>query len=126
MEMVSNTYLKGKLKERGIEIEYGRTFAGNPIRFFVYKGQKIYFDTECNNGGTVFCWKKREVEHLLFALDHVEKNGHHIYGAFPFDHVSSELDFYHEFDWGYEEYMIASNFSLKWGLEGDKLCRYYC
>lgn len=123
--MVSNTYLKGKLKERGIEIEYGRTYADNPIRFFVYKGQKIYFDMELPNGATVFAWEKKEVEHLLFALDYVEKNGHHIYAAFPSDYDSSELDFGHEFDWGYEDYMIHSNFSLEWGLEGDKLCRYY-
>ena len=44
--MVNSNYLKSELKKRGIEVQTEANAAGNNVRFFVHKGQKIMFDTE--------------------------------------------------------------------------------
>ncbi len=108
------SYLIDELLSRDIKIEYGKNYAQNFVRFFVYKGQKIYFDSERSNGGTFFEWNKSTIKNLLFILDHVESFGQSVYYK-----IEGELCF--SFDWGYKEYLLPSQFSGSFGFQDGKL-----
>lgn len=114
--MINSNYLKSQLNKRGIEVRTEKTFAGNDIRFFVHKGQKIYFDTETAMGGTVFAWTEEEMKNLLTVLDGVKEEEQSIY---------NEMDGYTQvyFTWGWKEYLVPLNFRGYWKIENGKVCQ---
>lgn len=114
--MINSNYLKSQLNKREIEIQTEKTFAGNDIRFFVHKGQKIYFDTETELGGTTFAWTEEQSKNLLLVLDGVKEENQQIY---------NEMDGYTQvcFTWGWKEYLIPVNFIGYWKIEDGKVCQ---
>lgn len=114
-EVINSNILKSQLNKRGIEIKTEKTFAGNDIRFFVHKGQKIYFDTETNLGGTTFAWSEEQTENLLFLLDNVTEENQGIF---------LEMDGHTQlcFNWGMKEYMIPINFRGYYKIFEGKVC----
>ena len=117
IENMMEDLLKEELGKREIKIDSEVNFAGNSIRYFIFKGQKIYFDSQSTNGGTYFGWEKEEIENLLFVIDNIpigKDDG--IYLDSP-----DGVDIY--FTWGMRDRLSNVNFSGCWHKVGDKICK---
>lgn len=114
--MIKSDYLERELNERGISIQVEKTAAGNNIRFFVYKKQKIYFDTETVWGGTKFSWPEYQAKNLFLILDNVKEEDQQIYYA-----MEEETQVF--FTWGWKEYLLPVEFSGYWEIRNGKVCR---
>lgn len=115
--MTKSSYLEKQLNERGISIQVGKTAAGNDIRFFVHKNQKIYFDTETVWGGTKFSWTEEQLSNLLLILDNVKDDEQQIY------FVMGEETEGVNFTWGWKEYLVPVQFLGCWEIIDGKVCK---
>lgn len=114
--MIHGNFLKGQLSKRNITIDTEKTFAGNDIRFFVYKGQKIFFDTETPSGGTTFAWSEEQASNLLFVIDHIADEDQSVY--WKMDDATSV-----NFNWGRKEYLLPVQFLGVFTEFDGKLCK---
>lgn len=119
--MVNPNYLKSKLDERGIQIQTEVNFAGNNVRYFEHKGQKIMFDTETASGGTTFAWSEKEVSVLLFLIDNISKEGQSLYAV---DEDYGEIEETSR-RWGDREYLIHSQFYGNYTVEDGKVVEHF-
>ena len=120
--MVNSNYLKSELKKRGIEVQTEVNAAGNNVRYFVHKGQKIMFDTETPCGGTTFAWSEKEASVLLFFLDNITEEKQQLY-AIDEDYVDIEESPYR---WGDKEYLLPQSFFGNYSIEDGKVVEHFC
>lgn len=116
--MISNNMeemLKKELLKRNIEIDSEINYAGNGLRYFIYKGQKIYFDSQKINGGTYFGWDEEKIKNLLFVMENIDY-GKEIYYNCP---IGMELDF----AWGKKEQLVDVDFLGCWHEVDGKICK---
>lgn len=114
---ISEEYFNEKIREHGFEIDikFENTYAGNRIRYFFFKGQKIYFDGQAVNGGTYFGWTNEEFNNLLFIFENINESD----GIYMESPLGIELDF----TWGMKESLSNVNFSGYWHEVDEKICK---
>lgn len=108
--------LEEELKKRGIELQSEQNYADNIVRFFKFKGQKIYFDDEFPNCTTTSFWDEERIKNMIFVIDHVKEKVEDIYYKMGEDTCEY-------FSWGEKEYLLSVDFMGYFVIYKGKICK---